>query len=109
MAGYDAHFIIKNIANSFEGRVDVLPITKENYISFTKHVKNTINFKWGTDFVKLRFVDSFKFLNTSLEKLVSYLDKSKLKIIREFSNLEILICLRVKDYFRTNILTALIS
>ncbi|KYN44383.1 hypothetical protein ALC56_01170, partial [Trachymyrmex septentrionalis] len=83
LAGYGAHFIIKDIANSFEGRVDVLPITKENYISFTKHVKNTINFK------KLRFVDSFKFLNTSLEKLVSYLDKSKLKIIRsEFSNLD---------------------
>ncbi|XP_018365191.1 PREDICTED: uncharacterized protein LOC108762616 [Trachymyrmex cornetzi] len=34
------------------------------------------------------FNDSFKFLNTSLEKLVSYLDKSKLKIMRsEFLNL----------------------
>ncbi|KYN38165.1 hypothetical protein ALC56_07459 [Trachymyrmex septentrionalis] len=89
LAGYDAHFIIKDIANSFAGRVDVLPITKENYISFTKHVKDTVNFKWRTDCVKLRFVDSFKFLNTSLEKLVSYLDKSKLKIIRsEFSNLD---------------------
>ena len=39
--------------------------------------------------MKLRFVDSFKFLNTSLEKLVPHLDKSKLKIIRsEFSNLD---------------------
>ena len=89
LAGYDAHFIIKDIANSFAGRVDVLSITKKNYISFTKHVKDTVNLKWGTDCVKLRFVDSFKFLNTNLEKLVSYLDKSKLKIIRsEFSNLD---------------------
>ncbi|XP_011062995.1 PREDICTED: uncharacterized protein LOC105151147 [Acromyrmex echinatior] len=41
------------------------------------------------DCVKVHFVDSFKFLNTSLEKFVSYLDKSKLKIIRsEFSNLD---------------------
>ncbi|XP_018378038.1 PREDICTED: DNA polymerase-like, partial [Trachymyrmex cornetzi] len=88
LAGYDAHFIIKDIANSFVGRVDLLPITKEKYISFTKHVKAT-NSKQGTDCLKLRFVDSFKFLNTSLEKLVSYLDKSKLKIIRsEFSNLD---------------------
>ena len=82
------HFIIKDIANSFVGRVDLLPITKENYISFTKRqgysVKDTVKFKWGTDCVKLRFVDSFKFLNTSLEKLVSYLDKSKLKITRNF-------------------------
>ncbi|KYN22020.1 hypothetical protein ALC57_05591 [Trachymyrmex cornetzi] len=87
---YDAHFIIKNIANSFAGRVDLLPITKEKYISFMKHVKDTVNFKRGTDYLKLRFVDSFKFLNTSLEKLVSYLNKSKLKIIRsEFSNLDV--------------------
>ena len=32
--------------------------------------------------VKLRFIDSFKFLSTSLDKLASYLDKDKLKIIR---------------------------
>ncbi|KYN13278.1 hypothetical protein ALC57_14541, partial [Trachymyrmex cornetzi] len=89
LAGYDAHFIIKDIANSFVGRVDLLPMTKEKYISFTKHVKTTANSKGGTDCLKLRFVDSFKYLNTSLEKLVSYLDKSKLKIIRsEFSNLD---------------------
>ncbi|KYN12354.1 hypothetical protein ALC57_15467 [Trachymyrmex cornetzi] len=82
-------FIIKDIANSFVGRVDLLPTTKEKYISFTKHVKATANSKRGTDCLKLRFMDSFKFLNTSLEKLVSYLDKSKLKIIRsEFSNLD---------------------
>ncbi|KYN18249.1 hypothetical protein ALC57_09442 [Trachymyrmex cornetzi] len=88
LTGYDAHFIIKDIANSFEGSVYLLPITKEKYISFTKYVKNTSKSRWGTDCVKLRFVDSFKFLNTSLEKLVSYLDKSKLKIMRsEFLNL----------------------
>ncbi|KYN28563.1 hypothetical protein ALC57_02021 [Trachymyrmex cornetzi] len=64
-------------------------ITKEKYISLTKYVKATANSKRGTDCLKLRFVDSFKFLNTSLEKLISYLDKSKLKIIRsEFSNLD---------------------
>ncbi|KYN15673.1 hypothetical protein ALC57_12104 [Trachymyrmex cornetzi] len=36
--------------------------------------------------VKLRFTGSFKFLNASLEKLASYLDKDKLKIVQsEFS------------------------
>ncbi|XP_071653829.1 uncharacterized protein [Temnothorax longispinosus] len=30
LSGYDAHFIIKEIAAAFEGKIDVLPITKEN-------------------------------------------------------------------------------
>ncbi|KYN24342.1 hypothetical protein ALC57_04058 [Trachymyrmex cornetzi] len=35
-----------------------------------------------------RFIDSFKFLSTSLEKLASYLDKNKLQIVRsEFTTL----------------------
>ncbi|XP_071650772.1 uncharacterized protein [Temnothorax longispinosus] len=29
LSGYDAHFIIKDIANSFEGSIDLLPLTKE--------------------------------------------------------------------------------
>ncbi|XP_024871338.1 uncharacterized protein LOC112454272, partial [Temnothorax curvispinosus] len=85
LSGYDAHFIIKDIANSFEGRIDLLPLTKELYILFTKYVREGVN--WG-NCAKLRFVDSFKFLSTSLEKLASYLDKDKLKIMRsEFSEL----------------------
>ncbi|KYN29139.1 hypothetical protein ALC57_01430 [Trachymyrmex cornetzi] len=31
LSGYDAHFIIKEIATAYDGNVDVLPITKENY------------------------------------------------------------------------------
>ncbi|KYN50341.1 hypothetical protein ALC62_14060, partial [Cyphomyrmex costatus] len=43
LTGYDAHFIIKEIATAYKGRVDLLPITKEKYISFTKHVDDTID------------------------------------------------------------------
>ncbi|XP_070162512.1 uncharacterized protein [Polyergus mexicanus] len=43
---------------------------------------------WFGKRLKLRFVDSFKFLSASLEKLASYLDKSELRIARlEFSDL----------------------
>ncbi|KYM96987.1 hypothetical protein ALC62_12365 [Cyphomyrmex costatus] len=89
LSGYDAHFIIKDITNKYEGTVHLLPVTKENYISFTKYVKGTVNGSWkGTNMMQLRFVDSFKFLSSSLEKLVSYLDKSKLNITRSiFFNL----------------------
>ncbi|KYN11071.1 hypothetical protein ALC57_16789 [Trachymyrmex cornetzi] len=91
LSGYDAHFIIKEIATAYDGNVNVLPITKEKYISFTKHIdstkdKNKNHFQKNC--VKLRFIDSFKFLSTSLEKLASYLDKNKLKIVRsEFPTL----------------------
>ncbi|KYM78125.1 Cytochrome b, partial [Atta colombica] len=84
LSGYDAHFIIKEIAIVYNRKVDVLLITKEKYISFTKYIDSTKD-KNGKNFqkndIKLRFIDSFKFLNTSFDELVSYLDKDKLKIV----------------------------
>ena len=90
LSGYDAHFIIKEIASAFEGSIDVLPITKEKYISFTKHVKDTADRSDSRSDIKLRFIDSYKFLTTSLEKLASFLSKDKLKIVRsKFSALSV--------------------
>jgi len=34
LSGYDAHFIIKKIATTYKGQVELLPITKEKYIIF---------------------------------------------------------------------------
>ncbi|KAL6418932.1 hypothetical protein ACFW04_011683 [Cataglyphis niger] len=92
LSGYDAHFIIKDVANAFPGSVELLPLTKETYISFAKSVDEASNergwFARGRR-VKLRFMDSFKFLSASLEKLASYLNKSELKITRsEFPHLD---------------------
>ena len=33
LSGYDAHFIIKEIVTAYDGNVNLLPITKEKYIS----------------------------------------------------------------------------
>ncbi|XP_011878101.1 PREDICTED: uncharacterized protein LOC105567657 [Vollenhovia emeryi] len=88
LSRYNAHFIIKEIATAFEGTVDVLPITKETYISFTKNVKSTIENSKRQNCIKLRFIDSYKFLSTSLDRLASFLHRDKLKIVRsEFSTL----------------------
>jgi len=35
--GYNAHFIIKEIAIAYEGHIELLSTTKEKYISFIKH------------------------------------------------------------------------
>jgi len=63
LSGYDAHFIIEEIATAYDGHV--LPITKEKYILFTKHVQD-ITEKESRNCVKLRFIDSFKFLSASI-------------------------------------------
>jgi len=56
LSGYDAHFIIKEIATAYEEQVDLLPITKEKYMSFTKNIKITIDDQ--KIYIKLRFIDS---------------------------------------------------
>ncbi|KYN13228.1 hypothetical protein ALC57_14592 [Trachymyrmex cornetzi] len=56
------------------------------YVRCSTKDKNENHFQ--KNFLRLRSIDSFKFLSASLDKLASYLDKDKLKIVRsEFSTL----------------------
>ncbi|GBM87299.1 hypothetical protein AVEN_107417-1 [Araneus ventricosus] len=56
--------------------INVIPNTMEKYISFSiRRTKEKAP-------VTLQFVDSFQFLNTSLQKLVENLDKSKFSIMQ---------------------------
>ena len=76
LQGYDAHLFIKQLAK-LEGKLDCIPSTEEKYISFSKHIK-VGEFKdvGGNVFpvtFEIRFIDSFKFLQTSLANLVSNL------------------------------------
>ncbi|XP_071652904.1 uncharacterized protein [Temnothorax longispinosus] len=108
LSSYDAHFIVKKIANDFEDGVDLLPLTKESYISFSKIVKETQTDGGWDRYVKLRFVDSYKFLAVSIETLASYLNKDKLRITRsEYADLntedlDLLTCKGVFPYEYVN-------
>lgn len=67
LSNYDAHFIVHAL-NFVEGEIQIIPQNKEKYISFSKQL--LIN----NQTVSLRFVDSFKFLSCSLEKLAKNLE-----------------------------------
>ena len=76
LQGYDAHLFIKQISK-LEGKLDCIPSTDEKYISFSKTIK-VGEYKDYTGIIcninfEIRFLDSFKFLQTSLANLVSNL------------------------------------
>lgn len=86
LSNYDAHFIISKIATGFEGNISVIPINDERYISFTKTVnpnKKKVDFK---DKIQFRFIDSFRFMSSSLDELSSFLPAEKKTILYDESS-----------------------
>jgi len=68
LSGYDAHHIISEIGQLTDGSdLTAIPRTKEKYVSFT----------WG----KLRFLDSYGFLSSSLDTLVKDLSADDMNCI----------------------------
>ena len=77
LQGYDAHLFIKQLA-CLTGELSCIPSTEEKYISFSKKIKvdeyksrrtgETVSL-----YFEIRFIDSFKFLQTSLANFVGNL------------------------------------
>lgn len=78
LSGYDCHLFIKELGEN-EGPIKIIPKNKENYISFTKflHILDG-------EYAQIRFVDSFKFLGTSLERLARGLQLSDFVYLKHF-------------------------
>jgi hypothetical protein len=88
LAYYDAHLFIRELGAD-HGKIDVIAKTKENYISFTKKIQISDD---DVIFVKLRFVDSFKFMAASIDELSSGLIKENFTHMRaQMKNYELLI------------------
>ncbi len=111
LSGYDAHFIIKELGFDTE-TIDLIPQNKERYISFTKHLKfsdddigkiggkvheeeeedeeedeeKTDDTQYNV--IKLRFIDSFRFMPSSIDKLSSNLTDSQFNEVRKLYNNE---------------------
>ena len=70
---YDYHFIIKELACEFDGNFECLGENTEKYITFSVPIKKRIENKNLDITYKIKFIDSFRFIATSLSKLVDNL------------------------------------
>ena len=70
---YDYHFIIRELVKEFEGNFECLGENTEKYITFSAPIKKRIANKDIEITYKIKFVDSFRFMATSLSKLVENL------------------------------------
>ena len=89
LSGYDSHLFIKNLGFS-EGNIDCIPNNKERYISFTQiHVGSYTKVVKNEEETKplhhqIRFIDSFKFMATSVDKLVNSLSRDAFNNIKRY-------------------------
>lgn len=81
LSNYDAHFIVKQFAANIPGDITIIPRNDQLYISFTKTVKSVHSASYK-NFIKLRFIDSFRFMSSSLDYLASLLPPEKKKNLR---------------------------
>lgn len=75
---YDSHFLIEQIATRYDGKVSIIPVNSEKYISFSKKISIFGEKKKSIEF---RFIDSFRFLNYSLADLVANLPSDGFNIL----------------------------
>ena len=67
-ASYDTHFIISQLEEEFKGELKCIGENMKKYITFKVPIKKGDNGK-KTEY-RLRFIDSFRFMSTSLTELV---------------------------------------
>ena len=71
---YYYHFIINQLAKEFDGQLECLGENTEKYITFSVPIKKELD-NSKTITYKLKFIDSFGFMSTSLSSLVDKLSE----------------------------------
>ena len=72
---YDYHFIIKELVKEFKSNFECLGENTEKYITFSVPIKKKIENKDLEITYKLKFIDSYRFMLSSLSKLVDNLSE----------------------------------
>ena len=87
LSGYDSHLFIKNLGFT-AGNINCIPNNEERYISFTKNIEvgSYMNSEGETKpkYHKIRFIDSWKFMAESLDKLVNNLPEDAFNNLKKY-------------------------
>lgn len=84
LSRYDAHLFIKKLAARIRGDISIIPHNSEEYISFTKVVMDSTYGRFGyQQKIKLKFIDSFRFMADSLSNLAFLLPSNKKYILHD--------------------------
>ena len=109
---YDYHFIIKELVEEFQGNFECLGENTEKYITFSVPIKKKIENKDLEITYKIKFIDSYRFMSSSLSKLVDNLSagihnnkfvdcKSNLDYVRITKNEKLLLkCFNCNSYYK---------
>ena len=91
---YDYHFIIKELVKEFDGNFECLGENTEKYITFSAPIKKKIENKDIEITYKIKFFDSYRFMSSSLSKLIDNLSEG-------LHNNKCLDCESCLDYMKT--------
>ena len=108
---YDYHFKIKELVKKFDGNFECLGEETEKYKTFSVPIKKKIENKDIEITYKIKFIDSYRFMSSSLSKLVDNLSegihnnkfvdcKSCLDYIETKNEKLILKCFNCETYYR---------
>ena len=117
---YDYHFIIREPVKEFEGNFECLGENTEKYITFSVPIKKRIENKDMEITYKIKFIDSFRFMATSLSKLVDNLTegihsdkcinfKSDISYMKVIDETLIFRCVNCKRHYKKEIIKELIE
>ena len=105
LSGYDSHLFIKNLGFS-DGSIDCIPNNEERYISFTKRIqvgsytKKVENEEETKPLLhQVRFIDTFKFMATSLDKVINNLSKDAFNNVKRYYAEDKLSLLTIKGIY----------
>ena len=102
LSSFDSHLFVKELSDNGDTNVNAIPENEQRYISFQKDRYFKVAKMGGDEFtraVSLVFVDSVRHLQSSLDRLVSYLPKSEFNNMSKCFNEEQLTLLTRKGIF----------